>query len=156
MITITLTYRNRELRIVERCLDSLKAQTLTTFEVFLVDYGSAPSFSEGLVKLIKNYSFVRLIYCPVTQQLWNKSKAINIALKQANGTSFFVGDIDMLYRNDFIEILYFLREKNDVTYFQVGFLTKEESLKQKPYKAYQLKHLSGEEATGMTLYPTSL
>ena len=39
MITIVLTNRNREIRIVKNCLDSLQLQSDVDFELFLVDYG---------------------------------------------------------------------------------------------------------------------
>ncbi|SDW86125.1 Glycosyl transferase family 2 [Lutibacter oricola] len=156
MITITLTYRNRELAIVKRCLTSLSQQTVNKFAVLLVNYGSSKELSLALQKLVANFSFVKLLTVPVSKQLWNKSKAINSALMQCKTPYFFVGDIDMMYRNDFVEKLQQLKNKNSIVYFQVGFLSKEESLKNKAFKDYHLKHISGKEATGMTLYPTAL
>ena len=156
MITIVLTYRNRDLNIVKKCLDSLQNQTTNNFEVVLVDYGSTEYFSDELAKLVKSYNFIKLIKCPVKGQLWNKSRAINIALKQCNTSYFFVGDIDMIYRNDFIEKLEPLKNSNEITYFNVGFLNKEESSKNQEFNKYKVKHISQEEATGMTLYPTEL
>ena len=156
MITVVLTFRNRNLHIVKKCLDSLHVQSLKAFKVIIVDYGSESIVTLSLKELITNYSFIKLIYCPVKKQLWNKSRAVNIALKQCNTPYFFVGDIDMIFRNDFIDQLFTLKNKEKVTYFQVGFLSKEESLKNQLFESYQIKHISGKEATGMTLYPTQL
>ena len=105
MISLVLTYRNRDLQIVKKSLDSLKEQSLNLFKVILVDYGSEAVFTNSLKELVRSYDFVQLIACPVQGQLWNKSRAINIALRQCNSDYFFVADIDMLFRKDFIEQL---------------------------------------------------
>ncbi|MFW0737261.1 glycosyltransferase family 2 protein [Flavobacterium sp. T12S277] len=156
MITIVLTYRNRDLKIVQNCLDSLKDQSNLSFKVILIDYGSEDSNALALSKFVGDYSFVQLISCPVKKQLWNKARAINIALLQCTTTCFFVGDIDMIFREDFIEKLNELKSEDEITYFQVGFLDQEESKKSKSFKTYKVNHLSGKEATGMTLYSTAM
>jgi DNA-binding protein Fis len=156
MITLVLTYRNRDLRIVKKCLDSLNLQSLHLFHVVLVDYGSEAVFANPLKELVKDYDFIQLISCPVEGQLWNKSRAINIALQQCNSPYFFVADIDMLFRKDFIAQLSQLKSLDEVLYFKVGFLSKEESEKECVFEAYKVKHYSNEEATGMTLYPTDI
>lgn len=156
MITIAITYRNRDQRIVENCLDSLKNQSNLAFKVVLIDYGSEESYAFSLNKLMVDYPFVELISCPVRKQLWNKSRAINIALKQCASDYFFVGDIDMIFHEDFIEKLEQFKNKDEVTYFQVGFLDQEESKKNKAFNEYKINHFSGKEATGMTLYATTV
>lgn len=156
MITLVLTYRNRDLRIVKKCLDSLNQQSLHLFHVVLVDYGSEAVFANPLKELVKGYDFIQLLSCPVEGQLWNKSRAINIALQQCNSPYFFVADIDMLFRKDFIAQLSQLKSPDEVIYFKVGFLSKEESEKECFFEAYKVKHYSTEEATGMTLYPTDI
>lgn len=156
MITLVLTYRNRDLRIVKKCLDSLNEQSLRLFHVVLVDYGSEAGFANPLKELVKGYNFLQLLSYPVDGQLWNKSRAINIALQQCNSPYFFVADIDMFFRKDFIAQLSQLKSPDEVIYFKVGFLSKEESAKECVFEAYKVKHYSTEEATGMTLYPTAL
>lgn len=156
MITLALTYRNRDLGIVKNCLDSLAQQSYRSFQVILVDYGSEMTYSNSLRELIGNYPFVQLISCPVQGQLWNKSRAINIVLKLTETPYFLVGDIDMIFRKDFFLKLFHLKNENTTTYFQVGFLNKEESKKIKPFEEYKINHLSSKDATGMTLYPTAL
>jgi predicted glycosyltransferase involved in capsule biosynthesis len=156
MITLVLTYRNRDLRTVKRCLDSLNQQSLDLFQVVLVDYGSEAIFANPLKELIKGYNFIQLVSCPVQGQLWNKSRAINIALQQCNSPYFFVADVDMLFRKDFIAQLSQLKSLDEVIYFKVGFLSKEESEKECDFEAYNVKHYSTEEATGMSLFPTEV
>lgn len=156
MITIALTYRNRDLIIVKKCLDSLQEQSFKGFEVILVDYGSSPQFSGELTALVKTYSFIKLIHCPVEGQLWNKSRAINIALKQCVTSYFLVGDIDMLFHENFVLKTRKLENESAVTYFQVGFLSQEESSVTKSFQEYKIKHLSSVEATGITLFPVKL
>tara|TARA_R110002096_G_scaffold435957_1_gene664550 strand:+ start:3127 stop:4200 length:1074 start_codon:yes stop_codon:yes gene_type:complete len=156
MITIVLTYRNRDLNIVEKCLNSLSNQSFKEFKVFLVDYGSPDKSSSALRNLVNKHHFVELIQCPVAGQLWNKSRAINIALKQCNTSHFLVSDIDMIYHTEFVETLNVLKLKYDVIYFQVGFLNKFESKLNKPYDDYKINFKSNKEATGITFYNTNL
>lgn len=156
MITLVLTYRNRDLNIVKKCLNSLHNQTEKRFEVILVDYGSEALFANQLVEMVTNYAFIKLITCPVQGQLWNKSRAVNIALKQCDTPYFLVGDIDMIFREDFMEKVSKAVLENKTTYFQVGFLSEEESKDTKLFNEYRIKHTSGKEATGITLFPTDI
>jgi hypothetical protein len=137
-------------------MNSLANQSNLNFRVNVVDYGSTEEYSKKLEQLLSNYKFCKLIYIPTSFQLWNKSKAINVILKKCTDPYFFVGDIDMIFRNDFIEKLNIVKKDNEIQYFQVGFLSKEESAKQIPFSQYNIKHISGKEATGMSLYPTKL
>lgn len=153
MITIVLTYRNRELRIVKNCLDSLKAQTNKDFKVVLVDYGSNAELVEGIKEVAGNYDFITLISCPVSGQLWSKCRAINIALKQTETPYFMVGDIDLIFHPNFITIASDLASEN-VVYFQYGFLSEQESLLKQEFEAFDIDFLGGLEVTGTTLFPT--
>lgn len=156
MIAIILTYRNRELKTVENCLESLANQKNKDFKVVLIDYGSNSNYNNALAQLLTNYSFVTLIHCETELQLWCKSRAINISLKTIKTEYCFVGDVDMLYHPDFVTILNTNASLNNTTYFQVGFLNEEESKKLKAFKDYNFAFKSNREATGMTLYNTEL
>lgn len=156
MITLVFTYRNRDISIVKKCFESLQNQTNKAFEVTIVNYGSSIQFSTALELLVKQYSFIKLIDCPVQNQLWNKSRAINIVLKECQNPYFFVGDIDMIFREDFIEKLNQLKSAKQAVYFKVGYLNKEESIIKKKFEDYRINHFSTFEATGMTLYSTAL
>ncbi len=154
MITLVLTNRNRDLRIVKNCLESLYNQTKNEFELFFVDYGSDFDYLIELKELIVNYSKVHLILCSVNGQLWNKSRAINIALKQTNTPYFLVGDVDLIFAPQFISTAYELMNDNEIHYFQYGFLSKEESLKNKAYEGYQIDFKGSIDVTGTTLFPS--
>lgn len=156
MITLVITNRNRDLRIVKNCLDSLQNQWSKNFKLFLVDYGSNELYCGSLKELVKKYTFLNFITYPVSGQLWNKSRAINTILKLCETPYFFVGDIDMVFAQDFITTLDELKREDKVIYFQVGFMSKEESLKNVTFENFATAFLSNEEATGMTLYPTHL
>ncbi|WP_067148378.1 glycosyltransferase family 2 protein [Pseudotamlana agarivorans] len=156
MLTITITNRNRDLRIVKNCLDSLKRQSNSHFEVTLVDYGSDPTYLKTLQELVRLYGFITLIHCETQQQLWNKSRAINIALKKCETPYFMVGDIDLMFHPEFVEKALTFGDHNKVTYFKYGFLSKEESLKQQDFHNYKVAFYGGEEVTGTTLFPAKV
>lgn len=126
------------------------------FDVVLVDYGSISKYYNGLMQLLENYSFVTLMHCKTELQLWCKSRAINIALKTVETPYCFVGDIDMLYHPEFINVLESESNKTLTTYFQVGFLSQTESKKKTVFNDYEVAFKSQKEATGMTLYNTKL
>ncbi len=154
MISIVLTNRDRDLRIVKTSLKSLSLQSDKEFKVFLVDYGSKPDYIQDLKEVIKEFIFVELIICPVYGQLWNKSRAINIALKKCLTPYFLVGDIDLIFHPDFIKNGKELANPREVHYFQYGFLSPEESLKEQDFDAYKVDFKGSDEVTGTTLFPT--
>ena len=156
MITLVLTNRNRDLRIVKNCFDSLKNQTNTDFEWVVVDYGSDESYLHDLQKLVGCYPKIHFIGCPVQGQLWNKCRAINIALKKTNTPYFLVGDIDLIFHPHFIQIAKELAKPNQGHYFQYGFLAKEESLLDKNFEDFIVDFKGNSEVTGTTLFPTEV
>ncbi|MFD2727413.1 glycosyltransferase family 2 protein [Hyunsoonleella rubra] len=156
MITIVLTNRNRSLSLISKCFASLRGQNNQNFKCIVVDYGSNPQNQKLLQSEINKHANFELILCSTQKQLWCKSRAINLALKQCDTTYFFVGDIDMIYHPHFIEELHILKDKHKVVYFKVGFLSENESNTDKDFEDYQIAFPSNEEATGMTLYKTEI
>lgn len=156
MISIVLTNRDRNLTIVVKSLKSLSLQSDKEFIVFLVDYGSKPDYIQNLKEVLKEFTFVELIICPVYGQLWNKSRAINIALKKCQTTYFLVGDIDLIFHPDFIKKGKKMANSKEVHYFQYGFLSPEESLKEQNFDAYKVDFKGNDEVTGTTLFPTEV
>jgi hypothetical protein len=156
MITVVLTNRNRDLKLVRRCFASLDVQTNKDFKTVVVDYGSRANHLEDLKALVNEYSDIELISCDTSKQLWCKSRAINIVLKLCETSWFFVGDIDLMYHPECIEKLHHLKDKANAIYFQVGFLSEVESKKNKVYNDYEINFKSTYEATGMTLYNTEV
>lgn len=141
---------------MKKCLDSLQNQSNDRFELFFVDYGSEQTYYVRLEELMYSYPKANFINCPVSGQLWNKCRAINIVLKSCKTDFFFVGDIDMIYHPNFVQRLYELKKENTVKYFQVGFLDKNQSRKSGSFEEYKISFNSTIGATGMTLYPTQL
>lgn len=156
MLTLVLTNRNRDLRIVKNCLQSLQQQTRTDFECVLVDYGSDKNYQLQLEQLIQEYPQIHYIHCRVQEQLWHKCRAINIALQQTTTPYFIVGDIDLLFAPTFIEKAMALANPDEVHYFQYGFLSEMESLQNKEFQDYQIAFKGNEDVTGTTLFPTQL
>lgn len=154
MISLVLTNRNRDLDIVRKCLESLKKQSEKSFDCFMVDYGSDENYLNQLKEFLQKFPEIKFISCPVSGQLWNKSRAINIALKQIVSPYFLVGDIDMLFSPVFFERINEIKNEEEIWYFKVGFLNKNESLRNLNFNEYQPSFHSNAEATGITLFPT--
>lgn len=155
-ITILYAYRNRELDRIKRSLDSLKLQLLQNFEVLFIDYGSKKQMAYEVKSLIGNYDFATYEYLYTELQPWNKSKALNYAIKNLNSEYFFTADIDIIFHPEFTSILQKKCCPDKATYFQVGYLSKEESKKELFFERYTIKFYSNEEATGMTLFPVDV
>lgn len=151
MISIIYPYRNRDVLRVKNSLKSLQLQTNKNFEVYFVNYGSSKNHTQQIEKLLEKFSFVNYSYLYTEFQPWNKSKAINNVLKNLEKDYFFVADIDMIFHPNFIEKTLELAKTNDTWYFQVGFLSEEESNSDKKFEDYKIKFKSNEGATGLTM-----
>jgi glycosyltransferase involved in cell wall biosynthesis len=155
MITILYTYRNRDLVRIKRTLDSLSKQSLQNFKVLFVDYGSQKKLAYEVEQLITGYDFASYEYLFTELQPWNKAKALNYAIKKTNTDYCFTADVDMIFHPKFTSVLEDKIHSNKIAYFQVGFLSKEESLKEIAFEEYKINFKSNEEATGMTLFPVA-
>lgn len=154
MISIVLTNRNRDIRIIKNCLDSLQSQSDKDFEWFLVDYGSSESYLKELEQLLVLYPQIQFISCPTSGQLWSKCRSINIALQKATQPYFVVGDIDLIFHPNYIQTLKSLVNPNQVCYFQYGFLSEHESLKKQNFEDFIVDFKGNSEVTGNTMFPT--
>lgn len=156
MLTIVIPNRNRKLDTVKRTLGSIAVQLNDQVQVVVIDYGSELGYQEELAAIIKLWPHMRLICCPTQEQLWQKTRAINIVLKQCDTPYFMVADMDMLFHPAFAKKVLVQAKEDQATYFQVGVLTEAESLLEKPFEEYDIKFLTDDQATGMTLLPTAL
>ena len=154
MISLVLTNRNRDLRIVKNCLISLTKQSDMDFELFLVDYGSEDDYLAELKLLVMTFPKIKLLCCPTMGQLWSKCRSINLALQKSTQPYFVVGDIDLVFHVSYINILKKLAHKKKVYYFQYGFLSEQESLKHKNFEAFDVDFKGSEHVTGNTMFPT--
>lgn len=153
VITILYTFRNRDIRRIKNSLDSLAKQVSQNFNVIFVDYGSSDIISSKIRELLNQYNFVTYIHLFTAEQPWNKCKALNYAIKNLESDYCFTADADMIFHSKFTGILEKFAEPNKATYFQVGFLNEEESIKDVPFENYKTNFLTNNEATGMTLFP---
>lgn len=156
MLTIVIPNRNRDLITVARTLQSIVYQDPLQIQVVVVDYGSALAYQTKLRKLVDSLGNIELICCPTQDQLWQKTRAINIALKQCETPYFMVADMDMLFHPEFATKIKTFCKNDEVHYFQVGILTEEESKEEKEFENHNIKFKTNNEATGITLFPTSV
>lgn len=154
MLTLIYPYRNRELARIQKSLTSLKNQTVNTFTVRFVDYGSEPETATKVAALLAEFDFATYVYYPTHFQPWNKCKALNSVIKNITGGFCFVADVDMIFHSEFIERAISLQKPNTATFFQVGFLTEAETKAEKDFAEYRISFTSTEEATGLTMFPT--
>lgn len=156
MIHIVYPYRNRDLKRIRFSLNSLAVQTNTNFQVHFVDYGSDKNHAQEVQLLVPSYAFAsyRYIYCAKT--MWNKSHALNIVLQDLREGQFFVADVDGIFHPDLVQTLHEVASPDKVTYFQVGFLSKDTSEQERAFNAYSIKFLSTYEATGLSLFPVKV
>jgi hypothetical protein len=129
-------------------------QNDTDFNVVFVDYGSDEVIASEVKAVVTKFAFAKYVYSFHNLQLWNKSKAINIALDELSTSHCFVSDIDMIYHPDFVRIAKEQAEIVDVTYFQVGYLSFEEKIELSHYDMIKPYRISNESATGLTLFNT--
>ena len=106
LLSVILSYRNRDLERVRRCLDSLANQTMKDFEVLFVDYGSSFAMSRAIRSLVEQYPFIRYLYSDTRGQPWNRSRALNIGIRNARGGYILTNDIDMILAPNGLERLY--------------------------------------------------
>lgn len=153
MITVIFPYRDRDLLRIKKSLDSLKNQVNQNFKVLFIDYGSKIEFSNQVRSLVDSYSFAEYFYSYNNKQPWSRSKAINVGLKLTETPFVFIADIDLIFKNDFIDILFKLQNPKKAYYFKVGFLSKEETSLAKDFLDYQILVSSEAGAQGLSFFP---
>jgi len=156
MLTIIYAYRNRDLARVKRSLDSLDQQFKKNFEVLFIDYGSDSDLANEVKNLISEYGFVNYEYIFTRYQPWNKCKALNYAIKKIESEYCFNADVDIIFHPEFTSLLEEMFDSNRVLYFQIGFLSEQESLKQLKFNDYNVNFLTDRNATGMSLFPVKM
>jgi hypothetical protein len=150
-LTVIYIFKNREAERVYKSLDSLRLQTNKNFNIVFIDYGS------DTVLDLKKYSDVHYVYLDIKKQPWNKSKAINYAVKNLVQTSYcFIADIDMIFHQDFIETAVSLTKNHDCFYFSVAYLKQNILDKNKLFNPINFIKISNHEATGMTVFKTEI
>jgi hypothetical protein len=126
------------------------------FTILFIDYGTTDALANEIRLLVERYSFVKYYYLFTQYQPWNKSKALNYALRQINSPYFFVADIDMIFHSSFISKVKNLIQANPSrnVYFKVGFLAESTVIKNEKFEDLPVYFESTNEATGLTLFHT--
>lgn len=102
VFSLVVVYRDRELLRVERFLDSLLHQTRQGFELIFIDYGSQPNNQKDIQTLVEKYAFAQYMYTNTRGWFWNRSKALNLGIHQANNDNIITLDIDLIFEPDFL------------------------------------------------------
>ena len=107
LLSIIVSYRDRDIQSVKRFLDSILAQTYChrKFELVFVNSGSRIEYSKELESLVADYSFCNYIYNETRGRPWNRSLALNSGIKKANGEYILTTDVDLIFSNNFLENL---------------------------------------------------
>lgn len=104
-LTLVFGYRNREIERVERCLNSLRDQSDTNFEVIFVDYGSDPEYSQPIENFVSQLDFCTYIYNDTKGWNWNRSHALNTGIKLVKTDYVVTSDVDLIYDRRFVQTL---------------------------------------------------
>lgn len=103
LLTVVFGFKNRDIQRVKRCLNSLKSQTYNKFNVIFIDYGSDVSVSKEISMLVSSFDFCKYIYSDTRGWPWNRSKALNIGIRQSETKYVMTSDIDLIFDNYFVE-----------------------------------------------------
>ncbi|MEL6925381.1 MAG: glycosyltransferase [Bacteroidota bacterium] len=123
-LSIIFGYRNRDISRVDRCLASLGRQTRTDFEIVFVDYGSDAATAKAMQAVVSKYEHARYVYSDTRGWPWNRSRALNIGIRQAKGNYLMTTDVDMVYPNDFVERMLEGADPSEVRHIYHYFLPK--------------------------------
>ena len=107
-IAVVLASYNRSGMRLENALLTLRNQTLPSSQVDITicDWGSDAENVSRLREMCARHR-VRLILVPPTLQSFNKSKAVNIAIRHTPNDAEFVlqTDVDMIFQSNYIEMI---------------------------------------------------
>ena len=154
-VTIVYANRNRDLKRIKASFDSLKTQTNVNFRVIFVDYGSKETSIDNLKQLCNTYEFVTPYFLPVSQLLWNKSKALNHGILQTQSPYIFIADVDLIFHPETVTLFTKLAVDDKYFLFNLGYLDRAET--EKLNKNYDFEDLSPSrfgDVNGMILMPT--
>lgn len=152
--SIIFAYRNRDSERVRMSLKSLSNQSNQDFEVVFVDYGSNDAYADKIKSAVEEFDFAFYHYVAHTGLLWNKSKALNYGIKNANSEFVVLADVDVLFAPNFITSLNALRDVNSFNLFKISYLDKSVELKDiDTERLNQLKVSHVGDTFGIGLFP---
>ncbi|WP_405369565.1 glycosyltransferase family 2 protein [Nonlabens sp. Asnod2-A12] len=152
-VTIVIPNRNRDLNTVRRSIASIVPQLNDTTRLVIVDYGSDIDYQHKFKALLEeSFPKIYFILCPTQGQLFHKTRAINMVLRDCTATFFMVLDMDCIAHPEFIEKALILASENEVINFPYGFLKEEESKSLKAFSDYHIDFIGG--LTGTAIFNT--
>ena len=110
MVSVIVSVYNLE-RYIKRCVESLRKQTFTDFEILLVDDGSTDGSAEIVERMIANEPHARL----VRQANAGVSAARNRAIEMAQGEWVALLDGDDLWSPDYLKAVQMMIDRGELT-----------------------------------------
>ena len=101
-ISVIIALRDRSGQRLANCLRSLRWQTAPTAKVQLVlsDFGSEPRHAASIRKLADEMGAV--VARTDTDEVWNRSRALNIGIQAADAPIVMCTDADMIFAPNFL------------------------------------------------------
>ena len=119
IISAIIPIRNRSSDRLENCLRALRWQDLSEdqYEVIISDFGSSPHEAEKLVAMAERHG-ARIVRTD-TEEIWNRSRALNYGIRAARGHFVFCTDADMIFEPNFLSTLLAVQDENGEGAFAV-------------------------------------
>lgn len=97
-ISTVIGYRDRDVDRIARCLNTLeKQESVDSYEVIVVDFGSNMVNADKIKKLVDGYKTCEYIYSDTQGLPWNRAQALNIGIRHAKGEYILTTDADMIF-----------------------------------------------------------
>lgn len=120
--SLLIAYRDRDIKLVERCLHSIFNQSYQEFELIFIDYGSQEENITKVKSLFQKPERFKYKYVDTRGMFWNKSNALNKALKFARGERIVIVDVDLILPNNFLQVVENTFEANTFINYLVYYL----------------------------------
>lgn len=87
---------------LDNCLGSLRWQDLPAgdCEIVISDFGSAPAHAEAITAVAGRWG-ARVVRTR-TDEVWNRSRALNVGIRAARGVAVLCTDVDMVFAPNFL------------------------------------------------------
>ncbi len=111
-ISAIIPIRNRSSARLENCLRALRWQTLPNddYEIIVSDFGSNREQEEALIEMAERHQ-ARVVRTD-TEEIWNRSRALNYGIRAARGHFIFCTDADMIFAPNFLSTLLAVQAKH--------------------------------------------
>ncbi|MFA5856460.1 MAG: glycosyltransferase [Candidatus Pacearchaeota archaeon] len=102
-ITVIVPWKNIGIDRLANCLRSLNSQDYkkSLYHVVVIDYGSETNV-QLVRELCKSYNFTYIRVNNVN--IWNRSHAVNIGIKNSNSRYILISDIDIIFEKNYLSI----------------------------------------------------